>query len=175
MSRKECGQTDGLRSSHRVWVTGARWYSPPVPKPSDWTWHWLKGGRTWKAEREAALRPPAWPPLGGGADVKVEPVGTPPQACRVQHQTRPKPHSQAPGPAFGPGLLSPESAQTGAGVWLATTPLLLSQKRGCSFLMLSTNPEVPRGRAPSREPAVGCDRLNKPGQNLLTRAFQAIM
>lgn len=41
--------------------------------------------------------------------------------------------------------------------------------------MLSTNPEVPRGRAPSWEPTMGCDRLNKPGQNLLTRAFQAIM
>ena len=48
------------------------------------------------------------PPLGGGADVRVEPVGTPPQACRVQHQTRPEPLTQAPGPAFGLGLLSPE-------------------------------------------------------------------
>lgn len=32
VSRKQCGQTDGLRSSHREWVTGGRWYSPPGPQ-----------------------------------------------------------------------------------------------------------------------------------------------
>lgn len=91
--------------------------APLVPKPSDWTWHWLKGGRTWRAEREG--QPSGFqrgPLLGGGTDVKVEPVGTPWQACRVQHQTRSKPLTKAPGPAFGLGLLSPELAQMGAAV-----------------------------------------------------------
>ena len=32
VSRKQCGQTDGLRSSRREWVTGGGWYSSPGPR-----------------------------------------------------------------------------------------------------------------------------------------------